>query len=245
MKLQFRPFLVILALLAVPLARAQSGSGDSSQSGSNGSSQSGSNGSSQSGSTESSPQDQSSNGPQPAFTHPENNPPLALLDEVTSHNDVKLGMGVSVAHDTNAAAFSAQSYSQTQGIFTPSIQLTQTRPKLTWTIGAAAGLTTSNIPGYQTYASTTAQGSLLYQISQRWQLSASDNFLYTSDPFQQYTSYSSAPTYNQPNSQSWAGKLPTSKKWWRIYSRVVCNSIATPSCPRTARPSGPPPAATK
>src|SRR5271166_615672 len=188
MSLQFRPFLATLVLLLVPLAKAQTGSSDSSQSGATGSS----------------PQDQSSNGPQPVFSHPENNPPLAFVGEITSHNYIRLGMGASLAYDTNALAFSAQSYSQTQGIFTPSIHLTQTRPKVTWYVSAAGGLTTSNAPGYTTTSNPSLQGGLLYQISQRWQLNVSDTYLYTLDPFQQYTVYGGAPTFNQPNPTTYA-----------------------------------------
>jgi hypothetical protein len=189
--LQFRPFLAILVLLSVPLAKAQTGSSDSSQSASTGSSQSGS--------TDSSPQDQSSNGPQPVYTHPESTPKLGFLDEVTSHNYIKLGMAASVSYDTNAAAFSEQSYSQTQGIFSPFIQLTQTRPKLTWDVSAFGGLTTSNAPGYSTTSNPYLQAGLLYQISQRWQLNLSESYLYASDPFQLYTAYRGLPTFNQPN----------------------------------------------
>jgi len=188
MSLQFRPFLATLVLLLVPLAKAQTGSSDSSQSGATGSS----------------PQDQSSNGPQPVFSHPENNPPLAFVGEITSHNYIRVGMGASLAYDTNALAFSAQSYSQTQGIFTPSIHLTQTRPKVTWYVSAAGGLTTSNAPGYTTTSNPSLQGGLLYQISQRWQLNVSDTYLYTLDPFQQYTVYGGAPTFNQPNPTTYA-----------------------------------------
>jgi hypothetical protein len=182
MKLQFGPLLVILAFLSVQVARAQVGSGDSSQSGS----------------TDSSSQS-SSEGPQPVFTHPEDKPPLALLDEVTSHNYIQLGLGAGAGYDTNAAVFSEQHYSQVLGMISPSIQLTQTRPNLTWNVGVFGSLTMSSVPGYYTTANPAAQAGFLYQISPRWQLNVSDNYVYTSDPFQQYTVFSSAPTYNQPN----------------------------------------------
>lgn len=206
MSLQFGPCLAILVLLSVPLAKAQTDSSDSTQSGSNGSSQSGS---SQSGATESSPQDQSAMGPQPVFTHPENNPPLSFLGEVTGHNYVKLGMGAALAYDTSASGFSKPAYSQTQGAFTPSIQLTQTRPKMTWNVAAASALITSNAPGYTTTSNPNLQGSLLYQISERWQLSVSDTYLYTLDPFQQYTVYMGTPTFNQPNPTTYAPLVTT------------------------------------
>ncbi len=181
MKLQLGPFLVLLAALPVQIATAQVG-GDSSQSGS----------------TDASSQT-SSQGPQPVFTHPEDRSPLALLDEVTSHNYVQLGLGASVGYDTNAAVFSPQTYSQVLGILSPSVQLTQTRPRLTWNAGVVGGLTMSSVPGYYSTANPSANAGFLYQISQRWQLNVSDTYLYTSDPFRQYTVYSGSPTYNQPN----------------------------------------------
>lgn len=201
MSLQFGPCLAILVLLSVPLAKAQTGSSDSTQSSSSGSSQSGA--------TESSPQDQSANGPQPVFTHPENSPPLSFLGEVTANNYIKLGMGAALAYDTSAFAFSTPPYSQTQGVFSPSIQLTQTRPKVTWNVAAASSLITSNAPGYTTTSNPNLQGSLLYQISQRWQLNVSDTYLYTLDPFQQYTVYMGTPTFNQPNPTTYAPLLTT------------------------------------
>jgi hypothetical protein len=171
--------------------KAQTGSSDSSQSASSGSSQSGS--------ADSSPQDQSSSGPQPVYTHPENNPTLGFLDEVTANNYVKLGLGASMGYDTNAAFFSVPSYSQTQGIFTASLQLTQTRRKVAWDVSASGGLTTSNIPGYRTTSTPFVSGNVLYQISQRWQFRGSETYLFSTDPFQQYTVYNGTPSFNQPN----------------------------------------------
>jgi hypothetical protein len=182
MKLQFGPFLVITALLSAPPAWSQSGTGDSSQSAP----------------AESSPQ-QASEGPQPVFTHPEGRPPLALLDEVTQHNYINLGLGLTTAWDSNAAAFSYQSYSQTMFIASPSLQLRQTRPTFTWYVGAYGGITTSTIPGYYNTSNPSANAGFLWQINHNWQLSVSDSYMYSYDPFQQYLTLSTPPTYNQPN----------------------------------------------
>src|SRR5271165_7202020 len=122
MRLRFGRFLVTLAVLSAPLAWSQAGSADSSQSGSADSSQ-----------------QQSSNGPQPVFTHPEDKPPLAMLEEVTSHSFINFGIGLTAAWDSNAAAFAYQPYSQTLLILNPSVQLQQTRPMLKWYVGAYGG----------------------------------------------------------------------------------------------------------
>jgi hypothetical protein len=182
MTLQIGLFLLTLVVLWAPLSWSQVGSGDSSQSSSTASSQ-----------------QQSADGPQPVFTHPEDLPPLAMLSEVTSHSFIGLGLGATVAYDTNAASFSYQKYSQTLGILNPSIDLRQTRPTLTWDFGASGGLTTSNVPGYYSSSNPSAHAGFLYQISQRWQLKGSDFYTYTEDPFQYYEIISNAPTYNQPN----------------------------------------------
>ena len=213
MKLQIRPILAMLVLLSAPLAKAQTGSGDSSQSSSSGSSQSGSSDSSQSGSSGSSSQDQSGNGPQQVFTHPQNGPSLSFLGEATSNNFVKIGLGATAAYDTNGSAFSSPSFSQTQGIFTASLQLTQTRPKVTWDVSGTAGLSTSNVPGYETTSTPYLSAGLLWQISQRWQFHVRETYLYSTDPFQQYTVYGGTPSFNQPNPTTYAPLATTESNY--------------------------------
>jgi len=182
MKLQFGPLLVIVALLWVPLAWSQSGSNDSTQSSP----------------AEPAPPPAAA-GPQPVFTHPEDRPPFALLGEITEHNYINLGLSLTAAWDSNAAAFSYLPYSQTTFIFSPSLQLRQTRPTLTWYVGAYGGLTSSTIRSYYNTSNPSASGGFLWQINPHWQLNVNDNYLYSFDPFQQYLVLSNAPTYNQPN----------------------------------------------
>jgi len=142
MKLQFGPLLVITALLSAPLAWSQAGSNDSSPSDSAQSSQ-----------------QQAAAGPQPVFTHPEERAPLAMLDEVTQHNYISLGLGLTTAWDSNAAAFSYQPYSQTLFIASPSLQVRQTRPTFTWYVGAYGGITTSSVPGYYSSSNPAASAA--------------------------------------------------------------------------------------
>jgi len=182
MKLQFGPCVITLALLSALPAWSQAGSADSPQSGSSDSSQ-----------------QQSSNGPQQVFTHPEDKPPLAMLEEVTSHSFINVGMGLTAAWDSNAAAFAYQPYSQTLLILNPSVQLQQTRSTLKWYLGAYGGFTAANSSSYYNTANPNASAGILYQINRHWQINVNDNYLYSSDPFQQYLVLSSAPTYNQPN----------------------------------------------
>jgi hypothetical protein len=182
MKLQFGPLLIVSAVLSTPLAWSQAGSSDSTQSGSTDSSQ-----------------QQASQGPQSAFTHPEELPPLAMLGEVTSNSFINLGLGVGTGWDSNAAGFSYTGYSRLQFIVNPSIQLRQTRPTFTWYLGGYAGYSASTSQNAYNSASPSLNAGFTYQISPRWQLHAEDTYLYTVNPFQQYLTYSTPPTYNQPN----------------------------------------------
>jgi len=206
MKPYFRPFLIMLVVLSASLVWSQTSTSDAPPSGSSGSSgipgwgQAANPAQQSSGSSQpSSGSGQSSDGPQPAFTYPEERPKLALLDEVTAHSFVTLGMGASAAWDSNAGSFSYQPYSLGYLILNPSIQLRQTRPTFTWYAGAFGALTTSNSSRYYSTANPSASAGFLWQLNNHWQLNVNDNYLYTSDPFRQYLVYSSAPTYNQPN----------------------------------------------
>ncbi len=182
MNLQLGTLLVVMALLPAPLAWSQIGTGDAPQGGSVDSSQ-----------------QQSADGPQPAFTHPEQRPPLAMLDELTEHNFLNVGLGATVAWDSNANSFGYQPYSRTLFIVNPSIELKQTRPTLTWYVSANGGLTTSTGQGYYNTSNPTASAGITYNIDKHWQISAYDSYLYSSDPYQQYLAYLGSPTYNQPN----------------------------------------------
>jgi len=199
MKPQLGPFLLVVAVLSGPLAWPQVGSGDSSQSGSADSSQ-----------------QQASNGPQPAFTHPENRAPLAMLDEITAHSYINFGLGASVAYDTDAAAFSYQHFPQTLFIISPSVQVRQTHPTFMWYLGAYGGFTSSNAPGYYSTSSPSAQAGFVYQISRHWQLAGNDQYMYTADPFTQYLVLSSPPTYNQPNPTTYLPLTTTETNYGNI-----------------------------
>ena len=176
MNLQIGTLLVIIVLSAVPLAWSQAGTGDAPQSGSVDSSQ-----------------QQSADGPQPVFTHPEERPPLAMLDEVTEHNFVSVGLGATVAWDSNANTFGYQGYSRTLFIVNPSLQLRQTRPTVTWYVSANGGLTTSSGPGYYDTSNPSATAGVTYKIDKHWQLNAFDTYLYTSDPYMQYLTLAAPP----------------------------------------------------
>jgi hypothetical protein len=200
MKRQLGLSLVVLAVLAVAPAWSQSGS-DPSQSGSTDQSQSGSTDQSQNGSTDQS--QQSSTGPQVAYTHPEQLPPLTLLNEVTANTGIRLNMTTGLLTNYSSYAGSSGSYWQTMGSFTGGVHITQIRPTLMWDVMYNGGTTLSALSttGASTYTSLNQDGGarILWQFAKRWQLAVNDNYISTNDPFTPYLTIEGVPTFNNPN----------------------------------------------
>src|ERR1017187_4855474 len=132
MKRQLGLSLVVLAVLAVAPGWSQSGS-DPSQSGSTDQSQNGSTDQSQ----------QSSTGPQAAYTHPEQLPPLTLLNEVTANTGIKLSMTTGLLTTHNSSYGSSGSYWENMGSFTGGVRITQIRLTLMWDILYNGGVSLS------------------------------------------------------------------------------------------------------
>src|ERR1019366_7422684 len=103
---------------------------DQSQSGSTSQSQTGSTDQSQNGPTDQS--QQSSTGPQVAYTHPEQLPPLTLLNEVTANTGIRLNMTTGFSTNYNSYGGSSQAYWQSLGTIRGGVDITQIRPTLMW-----------------------------------------------------------------------------------------------------------------
>ena len=216
MKRQLGLSLVVLAMLVVPPAwsqtgndQSQTGSTDQSQNGSTDQSQTGSTNQSQNGSTDQSQNgstdqsQQSSTGPQVAYTHPEQLPPLTLLNEVTANTGIKLNMTTRGLANHNSYGGSSGSYWQTLGMIGGGVQITQIRPTLMWDLQADGGgsLTALSLRGSSNYLSVNqrAGANIEWQFSRRWQLAVHDRYLYTNDPFEPYLTIEGTPTFNNPN----------------------------------------------
>ena len=216
MKPQLGLSLVVLAVLSVPPAwsqtgsdQSQSGSTDQSQSGSTDQSQSSSTDQSQSGSTNQSPNgstDQpqpSSPGPQVAYTHPEQLPPLTLLNEVTANTGIRLSLLTGILSNYNSYGGSTGSYWQNLGMLGGGLDITQFRPTMMWDFNYTGGISTSKLtlPHTSTYLSMHQNGrvNFLWQLAPRWQLAVNDNYVYTDDPFEPYLTVEGVPTFNNPN----------------------------------------------
>jgi hypothetical protein len=224
MKRQLGLSLVVLAVLSVPPAWSQTGSDQSqndsagqSQNGSTGQSQNGSTDQSQNGSTDQSQNgstdqsqngstdqsQQSSTGPQVAYTHPEQLPPLTLLNEVTANTGIRLNLGTGLLTGYNSPDTSHHGYWQTLGSFGTGLEITQIRPTLLWDLHYNGGLSLSALSSARSSNYTSlyqrAAVDILWQFSPRWQFSVHDNYIYTNDPFEPYLTVDRAPTFNDPN----------------------------------------------
>ena len=200
--------LMVLAVLAVPPAwsqtgsdQSQSGSTDQSQSGSTNQSQSGSTDQSQSGSTDQS--QQSSTGPQVAYTHPEQLPPLAMLNEVTANTGIRLNLTTGFSTTYNSSASYSQAYWYAVPTIRGGVQITQIRPTLMWNLSYNGGLGLSALSSRgssnYTYLNQNARANILWQFAKRWQMAVNDSYVYTNDPFEPYLTIDHVPTFNNPN----------------------------------------------
>jgi hypothetical protein len=204
MKRQLSLSLVALVVLSVPPLWAQTG-GDQPQSGSTGQLPNGSTdqtpGSSpeqsQNGSTD---QSQQSTGPQVAYTHPEQLPPLTMLNEVTANTGIRLNMTTGLTEDYNSYN-GVSSYWQTLGSVLGGVHITQIRPTVVWDLQYNGGVTILSSGHYSTYTNLNqnAGANILWQVSKRWQLAVKDSYGYTNDPFEPYITRDSVPTFNDPN----------------------------------------------
>ncbi len=185
MKGKLGPFLVALVVFSVPAAWSQTGTTGTTTDQSQG---------------DSTDQTQpSSNGPQVAFTHPEQLPPLALLNEATADTGLQLGVTTGTTIDTNAGGFTPHPLLETWYFFRPNISILQIRPKVAWSLSYAGGFTVVPQLTQSNTMSHDATGDILYQLSRHWQLHAHDAFIYTADPFQSFDVIGGAPRYNDPN----------------------------------------------
>jgi hypothetical protein len=181
MKHKLGPFLVALVVFSVPFAWSQTGTTDQSQSDSTDQSQ------------------PSSTGPQVAFTHPEQLPPLALLNEATADTGLQLGFSTGTTIDTNAGGFSLHPILETWYFFRPNISVLQIRSRVVWSLAYQGGFQV--VPQVTQFNSMSHNGTadVLYQLNRHWQVHAHDSYMYTADPFESFDTINGTPRYNDPN----------------------------------------------
>ena len=166
--------------------QSQNGSADSSKSSStqNGSSDSSSQNFPQNGTSNHSQSDSSDTttqqtitGPQETFTHPEQLPPLQMLNEVKANTGLQLMLSTGLSTDSNPGASTSSSWI-TLGSFSGALGIVQVRPKVTWSFYYGGG-TNAQIAGGGAYYNTITQSgtaSVLWQFARRWQLKMTDSY---------------------------------------------------------------------
>ena len=184
--------------------QSQSGSTDSSQNGSTDSSQSGSSGVSSGSLTDpNGPDDSTNSGPQSTFNHPEQLPPLSMINEVTHNTGVALSLSTGSLSDYVKGYNGQQSYWQNIGMWAGGINFAQIRPTSIVQFGYSGGVNLSSLSvgAYSNYTTLAQSGNarILWNFANRWQVRIKDNYLYTDNPFEPFLTYVSEPTPNQPN----------------------------------------------
>ena len=138
-------------------------------------------------------------GPKPAYTQVDPGKSLDFLGEAVGHSNLNLGLNVMGAYDTNIAAFSRSSQPMASYLISPTIGISQYRPKWSLTLNYNGGLGIyQQLPNSDSY-SQSGLADFLYQIAPRWQVHAHDNYSYTANPFGSYYTIIGQPTPNYPN----------------------------------------------
>jgi len=148
-------------------------------------------------------------GPQPAFTYPDATPSLDFLSQSVENSSITLGIGAGVSY--YSYGYATTGTSQNWWLFNvgPSIAIQQFRPKVSWHLSYHPGFQRYLSPpngGGNSYNNSNSNqfsqrfsGGFLWQLARRWQLTATDGFTDTANPFESYLTSSGTPTMNNPN----------------------------------------------
>jgi hypothetical protein len=158
---------------------------------------------SQSGSDSGSDDTQTQTGPQSTFSHPEQLPPLAMINDVTKNTGLGLSLNVGSLNNYVKGGSGQASYWQNMVMSAGGIGFSQMRSTSLIQLGYIGGvnLTGMTFGTNSTYTTLSQQANarILWNFANHWQMRIKDNYLYTDDPFQPFLTYVSDPTPNQPN----------------------------------------------
>jgi len=143
-------------------------------------------------------------GPKPAYIYPDATPSLNFLSQSLENSSISLGIGAGFSYTDYGYGSSTPSQGRWLFHVTPSIRIQQFRPKLTWHVSYAGGYQTYTNPTGQSNANSSlfaqnAGAGILWQLARRWQLTASDSFSHSANPFDSYLTTVGTPTMNNPN----------------------------------------------
>jgi hypothetical protein len=175
----------------------QTGSSDSSQSDSGDSSQTSPDG------MQTNPDGtQTTTGPQSTFSHPEQLPPLSMINDVTSNSGVALIMNVGTLNDYVFGGKGQPNYWENMLMTNGGISYSQLREHSLVQLGYTGGVSLTGLTfgpsSTFTTLNQTGNARILWNFSRRWQLRVKENYLYSDDPFAPFQEYVGNPTPNQP-----------------------------------------------
>ena len=146
---------------------------------------------------------QSTNGPQSTFAHPEQLPPLSMINDVTRNTGVAVTFNTGSLSDYVWGGKGQPNYWQNIGMGAAGLAFSQIRPTSLIQLGYSAGVSISalSVGPYSSYTNLNQSGNakILWNFARRWQMRIKDQYLYSDNPFEPFLTYVSDPTPNQPN----------------------------------------------
>jgi hypothetical protein len=169
----------------------------------------------QEGSTDSAPSDASGNlqsnpddtqtttGPQSTFSHPEQLPPLTMINDITKNTGLALTMNVGTLNNYVWGGKTQPNYWENMLMTNGGVLFSQVRQQSLVQLGYTGGVSLTSLTygpsGNFTTLNQTGNARILWNFSRRWQLRIKENYLYSDDPFAPFLEYVGNPSPNQPN----------------------------------------------
>jgi hypothetical protein len=146
---------------------------------------------------------QTTTGPQSTFSHPEQLPPLSMINDVTKNTGLALTMNVGTLNNyVWGGKGQGGSYWENLLMTNGGVYFSQVRPSSLVQLGYTGGVSLTSLTygnsGYFTTLNQTGNARILWNFLPRWQLRIKENYLYSDDPFAPFVEYVGNPTPNQP-----------------------------------------------
>lgn len=145
---------------------------------------------------------QTPTGPQATFNHPEQLPPLTMINDVTRNTGLALTMNVGTLNDYVFSGNGQPSYWENMLMTRGGVEFTQLRDTSLVQVGYTGGVSLTRLtfgPSNDfTTLNQTGNAHILWGFLPRWQLRIKENYLYSDDPFAPFQEYVGNPTPNQP-----------------------------------------------
>ncbi len=146
---------------------------------------------------------QTTTGPQSTFNHPEQLPPLSMINDVTKNTGLALTMNVGTLNNyVFGAKGQGGDYWENMLMTTGGVAFSQVRDTSLVQLGYTGGVSLTSLTfgpsNYFTTLNQTGNARILWNFLPRWQLRIKENYIYSDDPFAPFQEYVGNPTPNQP-----------------------------------------------